>query len=361
MKNKELFEQAIADAKAVRDTAVANAKLALEETLAPRIMSMIQTKLSEMEEDVEESEKMMKDEAYEKEEEGKMMKDEAEMKDEAYELEEDDDDYRLDTMEEADETDESYMEEGDITESDLEEILAELEAEALEERKKKAKPEPEEKEEEDEKEDEKEKMDEGLDEMEDEVEETEKISVDELRNIIRDVFMNEMGMKDTEESVEEDFNLEEILAELDEAEDEEEKKMEEAKKKAKEEEDDKEKEEMKEELKEAIATINTLKSELNEVNLLNAKLLYMNKIFKSKNLSEGQKLKVINALDRAANLNEAKNIYETLKDALVETKKSTIKESVGFASKPMGIAPAKTIVNEDVQVTRMKKLAGIIK
>jgi len=118
---------------------------------------------------------------------------------------------------------------------------------------------------------------------------------------------------------------------------------------------------MEEELKEAIKTINILKSELNEVNLLNAKLLYMNKIFKSKNLSEGQKLKVINALDRAANLNEAKNIYETLKDALVETKKSTIKESVGFASKPMGVAPAKTIVNEDVQVTRMKKLAGIIK
>jgi len=134
--------------------------------------------------------------------------------------------------------------------------------------------------------------------------------------------------------------------------------MEEAKKAKK---DDEEKEEMKKELKEAIKTINILKSELNEVNLLNAKLLYMNKIFKSKNLSEGQKLKVINALDRAANLNEAKNIYETLKDALVETKKSTIKESVGFASKPMGIAPAKTIVNEDVQVTRMQKLAGIIK
>jgi len=184
---------------------------------------------------------------------------------------------------------------------------------------------------------------------------SDKISVDELRNIIRDVFMSEMEKTDeakNEENMEEDFNLEEILAELDEVE-----AVEEAKKK----EDDEEKEKMEEELKEAIKTINILKSELNEVNLLNAKLLYMNKIFKSKNLSEGQKLKVINALDRAANLNEAKNIYETLKDALVETKKSTIKESVGFASKPMGVAPAKTIVNEDVQVTRMKKLAGIIK
>ena len=323
---------------------------------------MIQTKLSEIEEEVEESEEMMKDEAYGKEEEGKMMKtDEVEETDEAYEdfTEADEDDYGLDNMEE-----------GDITEADLEEILAELEAEALEEKRKAKKP-SEEKEEEDEDE-----MNEGMGayeyeegkedgekeaEMEEMKKSSDKISVDELRNIIRDVFMSEMEKTDEAEhekegGMEEDFNLEEILAELDEAEEEE--KMEEAKKAKK---DDDEKEEMKKELKEAIKTINILKSELNEVNLLNAKLLYMNKIFKSKNLSEGQKLKVINALDRAANLNEAKNIYETLKDALVETKKSTIKESVGFASKPMGVAPAKTIVNEDVQVTRMKKLAGIIK
>ena len=76
MKNKELFEQAIADAKAVRDTAVANAKLALEETLAPRIMSMIQTKLSEIEEDLEETDV---EEGY-----GEYKKEEAvEMKDES--------------------------------------------------------------------------------------------------------------------------------------------------------------------------------------------------------------------------------------------------------------------------------------
>jgi hypothetical protein len=320
---------------------------------------MIQTKLSEIEEEVEESEEMMKDEAYEKEEEGKMMKtDEVEETDEAYEefTEADDDDYGLDNMEE-----------GDITEADLEEILAELEAEALEEKRKAKKP-SEEKEDEDEDDEKKDDMAEGMGAYEyekgkeageeaeiEEMKKSDKISVDELRNIIRDVFMSEMEKNDEakdEKNMEEDFNLEEILAELDEVEE-----VEEAKKK----EDDEEKEKMEEELKEAIKTINILKSELNEVNLLNAKLLYMNKIFKSKNLSEGQKLKVINALDRAANLNEAKNIYETLKDALVETKKSTIKESVGFASKPMGIAPAKTIVNEDVQVTRMQKLAGIIK
>ena len=54
MTNQELFSQAIADAKAVRDAAVANAKAALEETFTPKIMSMLSAKLNEMEEDLEE-------------------------------------------------------------------------------------------------------------------------------------------------------------------------------------------------------------------------------------------------------------------------------------------------------------------
>jgi len=50
MTNQELFSQAIADAKAVRDAAVANAKAALEETFTPKIMSMLSAKLNELEE-----------------------------------------------------------------------------------------------------------------------------------------------------------------------------------------------------------------------------------------------------------------------------------------------------------------------
>jgi hypothetical protein len=69
MTNQELFKQAIADAKSVRDAAVANAKAALEETFTPKIMSMLSAKLNELEEDMEEG-KEVEEEGYGKEEEG---------------------------------------------------------------------------------------------------------------------------------------------------------------------------------------------------------------------------------------------------------------------------------------------------
>ena len=118
------------------------------------------------------------------------------------------------------------------------------------------------------------------------------------------------------------------------------------------------------ELKEAKATIKFLKTELNEVNLLNSKLLYTNKIFKAKNLTENQKIKVLKAFDKAESVKEAKVIYESLNENLVSKKsKSSIKESMGFASKPAGVAPKRTItenvVEEDAMVSRFKKLAGL--
>jgi len=115
------------------------------------------------------------------------------------------------------------------------------------------------------------------------------------------------------------------------------------------------------ELEEAMSTISTLRSELNEVNLLNAKLLYVNKLFKSKNLTEAQKVKVINAFDRAETVKETKNIFETLKESLNTPVKSTIKESLSFASKAAGVADRKQpIVENNDFVARMQKLAGII-
>jgi hypothetical protein len=122
----------------------------------------------------------------------------------------------------------------------------------------------------------------------------------------------------------------------------------------------KEVEEVKAELNEAIAVINTLKSELNEVNLLNAKLLYVNKLFRSKTLTEAHKVKVINAFDRAETVKEVKNIYETLKESLSVAAKAPIKESKGFASKAAGVAQKQTIVEGNDFVSRMQKLAGII-
>jgi hypothetical protein len=163
---------------------------------------------------------------------------------------------------------------------------------------------------------------------------------------------------DSEEeiAIDEEIDLEELLAELDgldEADDDSEEMYEAKKKDAK-----KEKEE-KEDMKEAIDTINTLRNELNEVNLLNAKLLYVNKIFKAKNLTESQKLKVIAQFDKATTTQEAKSIFESMNNAIVKSTKSTIKESLGFASKAAGVAPQKQIVQVDETVSRWQMLAGI--
>jgi hypothetical protein len=114
-----------------------------------------------------------------------------------------------------------------------------------------------------------------------------------------------------------------------------------------------------EDLAEAIETIKTLRTELNETNLLNAKLLYVNKIFKAKNLTESQKLKVIASFDKATNVKEAKVVFESLNSALSTAPKKAIKESLGFASKAAGVAPNKTIVESNDVITRMQKLANI--
>ena len=45
--SKDLMKEAIADAKAVRETAIANAKLALEEAFTPKLQSMLSQKISE--------------------------------------------------------------------------------------------------------------------------------------------------------------------------------------------------------------------------------------------------------------------------------------------------------------------------
>ena len=208
------------------------------------------------------------------------------------------------------------------------------------------------------------------------------ITVGELKDIIRDVFMTLQGgdmgpaldadtdlaadlgtdVPGGEEDVDGEISLDEILAEL---EKEEEGKVEEGAAAGEipgGQIDPKAADTYKVEadLKEAVKTIKALKGELNEINLFNAKLMYVNKIFKAKNLSESQKTRVISAFDRATSVKEVENTYTTLLESItVETKKSSLKESVGFASKPIGNAPARPIVEADAFVTRWQQLAGI--
>ena len=115
------------------------------------------------------------------------------------------------------------------------------------------------------------------------------------------------------------------------------------------------------ELQEAYNTVRQLKSIINEVNLLNAKLLYTNKLFRNFDLNESQKMKVIENFDRAGNTREVKLVFSTLAEAFVSpTKKRVVKES--YASKAVATTkPSKPIISEGFdQAERWKKLAGLL-
>ena len=106
--------------------------------------------------------------------------------------------------------------------------------------------------------------------------------------------------------------------------------------------------------------IEELRSDLHETNLLNAKLLYTNKIFRAKNLKEAQKVKVLEAFDKASNVKEVKLIFETLNEGMVSKTATPIRENLGRASKASGNVPAKQPIMEiDPQVARWQKLAGL--
>ena len=109
--------------------------------------------------------------------------------------------------------------------------------------------------------------------------------------------------------------------------------------------------------------INKLKKELQEVNLLNAKLLYTNKIFKSKNLSEDQKIKVLKSFDKAESVKEAKVIFETLNEGITTPSKTPMMGIKGSASRPSGVIKEskQPVMEVDPQVARWQKIAGIIK
>lgn len=409
MTNKQFFQEALLEAKAIRETALVAAKEALEEAFTPKIKSMIDAKLSLMEDDAmddnEMTEKKEVEEAKAKAEEAKKVEEKKDME-EAKDM----DEAKVDETKDMDEAkqEEGYgayeyekgkkageMAEGELDEMELDEILAELEREDAKEGvdpaavpvnplnlEAKAKAEEAKKMEEKKMDEKKEDVKEG-DENEEEVAE---LTVDELKDLIRDVLADVLGsdaaaedevggeeeITADEEEVSDDMELESILRELDKKEEgkmEEKKDVDEAKKVDEKKEMDekkdvdeakKEVEEAKKEVEEAVKVIKALKNELNEVNLLNAKLLYVNKIFKSKSLTESQKVKVINAFDRAESVKEVKNTYETLKESFNgAASKSTIKESVGFASKSViGATAGQPIVADDF-VSRMQKLAGI--
>jgi hypothetical protein len=326
--NREFLKEAIADAKTVKESAIANAKVALEEAFSPQLKSMLASKLEEMD-------KYEEDDVKEEVEEAKN------------EIEEE-------TIEETISEEKEEMDE----EMDLDEILNELEKEdikeddlSLEEELTEA--------EEDEVEETEEETEEVETEEEDEDIDLEDMSEEDLKSFIEDVIedMVKAGELEAGEAVEDDDEDEmEVDMDMDvEIESEEEVVAEEK---------DDYMEEVKKELDEAYATINSLNSELNEINLLNAKLLYSNKIFKSKSLNESQKVKVLGAFDKASSVKEVKLVFETINGNFKTKKTKQISENmIGSASKAT-LTPKvnkKPIVESNEMVARFQKLAGINK
>jgi hypothetical protein len=119
---------------------------------------------------------------------------------------------------------------------------------------------------------------------------------------------------------------------------------------------------LEEERDEALETVESLKSTISEMNLLNSKLLYCNKLFRANALTEAQKVKVVDALDKSTTTGEAKLVFETLQESFNFTgvEKRAIKEGLGRASKATGNAPQK-VITESVNdtVSRFQKLANI--
>ena len=381
--NRDLLKEAIADAKSVKEVAIANAKLALEEAFTPHLKSMLAAKLDEMDKKDDEVKEAKEEEVKEADAPsferknspaGDSLKDLAPRK-----------------------VGQSTVQEDEVEEEiNLDELLAELEdSKDIDEAKK-----------DDDKDDIKEDertdaeeegyedgMEDEKEDMDDEDVDLEDMSEDDLKGFIEDVIKDmvadgeiEPGDEFVEDEVEvedsidiEDVEDVDVDVEIDEemkASEENSDKVKEAKveldemsKKEKAEGDDRKKDDKieaeteKMRFKEALDEINALKVELNEVNLLNAKLLYTNKIFKAKNLTEGKKVKVLKAFDKAKDVRQAKTIFETLLEGLLD--KSPINESIkrGSASKASGLEPKakkQPIIESNDVYNRMRKLAGLI-
>ena len=335
----DLLKEAIADAKAVRETALQNAKMALEEAFTPHLKSMLSAKLAEEDEDEDENPFAEKEEDEEETAEG--MHDSPRRED-------DDEEMEVDEMGHEDEEDEEEVDESTIIEIDgvkYAPIVSE---------------------------------DEHEDEPSEEDDESEEL---DLESVIKEL---EEELNETESDDEDSVNEEEEVVTEAEHDDEDEDKDEvdeqstssgigsgtSVKQPSAGDEEDPGKgkvhesvEAIQSELKEYKEAVTFLRDKLHEVNILNAKLLYTNRLFKEFVLSNDQKLKIVETFDRAQTTREIKLVYSTLAESYNDNGPSKKKDIKEFASKKAGTTAPKTkIISEEVEVAdRFRKLAGLIK
>lgn len=362
----ELLKQAIADAETVRQTAIANAKIALEETFTPQIKSMLAKRLraEAAQETVEGAEQVT--EKVESAQGAAPVTSESAPSVETVESTD------VAEQEEAN-GDGDWYDTWSDSDFDLDEIIKELEADVkaltgADDETSNGEHSEEEKATDDASSIEKNVEDErkaavatDADKM---AAETTKVSPDVTvvaapAGAVSAEGEAPMVAVDGEEGGEEELDLEMILREL-EADDEKEKKSsEEMAHKL---------ESIRNELAEYRKVVNVLRGKLQEVNLLNAKLLYTNKIFRKDGLTTEQKVTILESFDRATNVREVKMVYTTLVETMTVAAKSvksrTSSSKVvaeGLASMPIpSTAPKKDILEENTVAKRLQQLAGIL-
>jgi len=375
----DLLREAIADAKAVRETALENAKIALEEAFTPRLQSMLSKKIQAEMEDSEDGEEVEEMEAPEEEEmeaeegihgdaeemeDAEEMRDAEEMEDEEEGVYEEEDAEDAEEGEERNEVEDKEEEEDEVSEEeeiededdlDLESVLAELEKDLDDEDHFE---EAEDKDEEDKVEENDVSSDIGKadNKVNPEANDSSKTGAQGPEGEGKDEPAgNELDdhqvVKEEEDKddVDEDLDLDEVLKALSEEEDAE---------------DEADKvDELKKEITETRNVVKFMRAKLNEVNLLNAKLLFSNKLFRAFGLNNDQKLKVVENFDRTKNLREVKLVYATLAESFKRPSKLSESVSKGSSSKPVASTkPAnQEVLSEGAELkARFKKLANIL-
>ena len=334
----DLLKEAIADAKAVRETALQNAKMALEEAFTPHLKSMLSAKLAE---DEFEDEEEMGDEEEDAEEMARQYREDddeevpVDIGGDEEEFGEPEDDEEVEESEiieidgvkyapivsEDDEEEENPFEKDDDTEPeelDLEAVIRELEQEIAEA--------------DDADETDEEITEQDEDDKDDDDDDEDKVKTEQSTS---SGIGKGTGVKAGSASDEEDPGKGKVHEQV---------------------------ETLQSELNEYKEAVTFLRDKLHEVNILNAKLLYTNRLFREFALSNNQKLKIVETFDRAQTTREIKLVYSTLAESYKDngsTKRVEIRE---FASRKSGTtAPKKKIISEEDQVARrFQKLAGIL-
>ena len=339
----DLLKEAIADAKAVRETALQNAKMALEEAFTPHLKSMLSAKLAEEDEDEDENPFAEKEEDEEESAEEGMH--------DSPRREEDDEEDPEEGMHDSPRREEDDEEE--VDESTIIEIDGVKYAPIVSE-------------------------DEHEDEDEEDMDESEELDLESVIKELEEELNETESDDDDEEKVDEEVVTEAEHDDEDEDKDEVDEQSTSSgigsgtsvKQPSAGDEEDPGKgkvhesvEAIQSELKEYKEAVTFLRDKLHEVNILNAKLLYTNRLFKEFVLSNDQKLKIVETFDRAQTTREIKLVYSTLAESYNDNGPSKKKDIKEFASKKAGTTAPKTkIISEEVEVAdRFRKLAGLIK